>query len=151
METDDEEQLQWKGGGQFSKRKEGRSTSFETDTRPSNSGGPISRQSCYYASFSPPHGTSELMADKEDEGGGKKKAFCSSVCERERERCSFVPHTHGGFIWCQRVLELKRILFPCIPLVVCAYTANSSISNAKINTDKHKQGHEVRSSKTPLP
>lgn len=116
METDDEEQLQWKGGGQFSKRKEGRSTSFETDTRPSNSGGPISRQSCYYASFSPPHGTSELMADKEDEGGGKKKAFCSSVCERERERDALLFHTHtevsSGARGCW---SLRGFFFPVYP------------------------------------
>lgn len=112
----------------------GGETSLETDTRPSNSGGPISRQSCYYASFSPPHGN--IRVDGWQGRRGWKKAFCSSVCEMLF--CSTRSRVSSGARGCW---SLRGFFFS---IALLLWAANSSIFIAKINTlTKHKQGHEV--------
>jgi hypothetical protein len=74
-----------------------------TSQSPSNSGGPISRQSCYYASFSPPHEDLESWWLTRRVG---EKAFCSS---RYVERDALLFHPHR---------KKKKKVFRCV--CVCA-------------------------------
>jgi hypothetical protein len=80
-----------------------RTFSFFTSQSPSNSGGPISRQSCYYASFSPPHEDLESWWLTRRVG---EKAFCSS---RYVERDALLFHPHR---------KKKKKVFRCV--CVCA-------------------------------
>lgn len=112
-----------------------------TSQSPSNSGGPISRQSCYYASFSPPHEDLESWWLTRRVG---EKAFCSSRYV-ERDALLFHPHRKKKkkvfrcVCVCQRVLELKRILLTSCYSTVYIYIQliPPLFSMTKYNIPKH--------------